>query len=128
MITEIVDYGDRTLWEIVSDKLIENDIEVYPEAIKKRECKSPYVVLKQDGKTPISGISSKKGYFMVMLYVPQHEYQELDRFETKVTNILNELIPLIHPVGQTNTDYYDDNFNAHMRYVLYRSSIRDRNI
>lgn len=126
MITEIVDYGDKTLWEIISDKLIENDIPVYPPAIKVGECKEPYVVLKQDGTTAISGISSKRGYYMVMLYVPQNQYQELDRFERKVTEVLNELVPMIMPVGQSNTDYYDDNFNAHMRYFLYRCSIRDR--
>lgn len=126
MITEVPDYGNKTLWEILSDKLVKNDIEVYPPATKNGECKKPYVVLKQDGQTNISGISSKHGYFMVMLYVPQNQYQELDRFEKKVSDVLNDLVPMIMPTGQSNTDYYDDNYNAHMRYFTYRSNIRDR--
>lgn len=126
MITTVKDYGNKTMWEIIADTLTEYDITVYPPATAKGECKSPYVVLKQDGATKISGISSERVYYMVMLYVPKEKYNYLSKFETKVKKALEDIAPMVLPVGEENTDYYDDNYNAHMRYMLYRSNRRNK--
>lgn len=118
---------EKTVWEIISDTLTENGIDVYPPSLHKGECKNPYVVLKQDGKTQINNYSSERVYYRFMCYVPQHKYTELDAFEKKVKDILNEnLYPMIMPVGQTETDYFDDNYNAHLRTFLYRNNIRNK--
>lgn len=126
MILEIKDYGENTLWEIITNTLIEHNIDVYPPATAKGECKKPYVVLKQDGATKIPGLSSEKVFYMFMLYVPKEQYTYLSRFEEEVRNALEDIIPMILPVGETNTDYYDDNYNAHMRYMLYRANRRNK--
>lgn len=126
MILEIKDYGEDTLWEIITNTLTEHNIDVYPPATAKGECKKPYVVLKQDGVTKIPGISSERVFYMVMLYVPKEQYTYLSRFEEEVRNALDGVAPMVLPVGETNTDYYDDNYNAHMRYMLYRANRRNR--
>lgn len=126
MITEIQDYGNKTMWEIISDTLQNHKFDVYPPATAKGECKSPYIVLKQDGATKIPRLSSERVYYMIMLYVPKEQYNYLSVFEDKVRKALEDIAPMILPVGETNTDYYDDNYNAHMRYMLYRSNRRNK--
>lgn len=124
MITEIKDYGDKTIWEIISDTLVKNGFKVYPPATSKGECIEPYIVLKQDGVTKIPGLSSERVFHMVMLYVPKERYSYLARYEMEVKEAMKELYPMVISAGETNTDYYDDNYNAHMRYLLYRSNVK----
>lgn len=127
MIEKVKDYGDRSLWQIIADTLIEHGIEVYPPATKVGKCQKRYVVLKISAKTGLPGISSERIYFMFMLYIPKEEYTQLEMFESEVRKILdNELAPMILPAGETNSDYYDDNFDAHMRYFLYRANARNK--
>ena len=118
--------GDKTVWELISDALTENGINNYPPGIKEGECKTEYVVVKQDGGSQIGNISSEVVYYMFMLYVPQNKYSYLSKFEEKVKKVLNDnLYPTIIPTGSKMSDYYDDNINAHMRSFTYRNSVRN---
>ena len=43
-----------------------------------------------------------------------------------VKKVLKEnIFPLLLPTGQEESDYYDDNYKAHMRAMLYRNVCRD---
>lgn len=126
---EVKDFGDKTIWQIISDTLNENGVDVFPPATKIGECKSPYVVLKQDGSTQIEKYSSEYVYYRFIVYVPRNKYSELSNFENKIKKILaDNLFPMIMPVGQTESDYYDDNYNAHMRAFLYRNNVRNKHL
>lgn len=118
---------EKTVWENIMDVLIANGIEAYPPATKKGECLRKYVVVKQDGSSQINGYSSRRVYYRFLLYVPRNEYSELSKFEKEVKTVLDEqLYPLIKPSGQTETDFYDDNINGHLRVFLYQNNERDR--
>ena len=98
-----------------------------PPATKKGECTKKYIVVKQDGSSQINRYSSVRVYYRFLLYVPRNEYSELSKFEKEVKTVLDEqLYPLIKPSGQTETDFYDDNINGHLRVFLYQNNVRDK--
>lgn len=118
---------EKTVWENIMDVLKMNGFEVYPPATKKGECTKKYIVVKQDGASQINRYSSVRVYYRFLLYVPRNEYSELSKFEKEVKTVLDEqLYPLIKPSGQTETDFYDDNINGHLRVFLYQNNVRDK--
>lgn len=118
---------EKTVWENIADVLKKNGFKVYPPATHKGECTEKYIVLKQDGSSQINGYSSRRVYYRFLLYVPREEYTELTKFEKAVKKVLDEqLYPLIKPSGQTETDYFDDNINGHLRVFLYQNNERDK--
>lgn len=130
---KMIDYEsidpNKTVWEIISDTLISRGFEVYPPATKVGECKREYIVLKQDGSSQKDRLSTQTVYYAFMLYVPKNQYSRLGDFEKRVKEILDtDLFPLIMPAGSTDTDYYDDNYNAHMRTFLYRNYVRNKHL
>lgn len=119
----------KNVWEIISDTLKENGWDVYPPGTKNGECKSKYIVLKQDGSSQVGSFSSQFDYYMFLLYVPRNEYSKLGTYEMELKKLLAEkLFPLLVPTGQKMTDYYDDNYKAHLRTILYRNSVRNKHL
>lgn len=117
----------KTVWQNIYDVLKHNGFEVYPPATKKGECKTKYIVIKQDGSSQVKQYSSRRVYYRILLYVPREEYSELSKFESEVKKVLNEqLYPLIKSSGQTEVDYYDDNINGHLRTFIYESKEREQ--
>lgn|SRR5699024_7280150 len=120
---------EKNVWEIISETLQENGIDVYPPGTKVGECKKEYVVLKQDGSTQVGSLSSEQDYYMFMLYVPRNKYSFLSTYEFQVKKVLDEkLYPMLMPTGQKMGDYYDDNYKAHMRAFLYRNNRRNKHL
>lgn len=118
---------EKTVWQTIFDVLKESGFDIYPPAGHEGECKNPYIVLKQDGASQIENFSSERVYYRFYLYVPKNKYSYLSVFEEKVKNCINEkLTPMIMPAGQTETDFYDDNLNAHLRVFLYRNNVRNK--
>lgn len=118
-----------SVWETIYSTLTQAGIDVYPPATKKGECKSEYVVIKQDGSSQVGNFSSESVYYHFMLYVPQNKYNTLSTFENKVKKILNEQVyPLLMPAGSSMPDYYDDAVQAHMRSFLYRNNVRNKHL
>jgi hypothetical protein len=116
-----------SVWEQIYDALNNSNIEVYPPSIKTGECKSKYVVVKQDGSAKNGDYSSAVTYYQFMLYVPKNQYNILSDFEKEIKEILDEkLYPMIMPTGETMSDYYDDEVKAHMRSFLYRNNVRNK--
>lgn len=118
-----------SVWKRTFEQLKEAGIDVYPPATKKGECKSKYVVVKQDGSSQIGNFSSEQVYYQFMLYVPQNEYDTLSDFEAEVKKALDErLYPMLMPTGSTMPDYYDDSIKAHTRSFLYRNNVRNKHL
>ena len=119
----------KNVWEIIADTLKEDGWDVYPPATKEGECKSKYIVLKQDGSSQVGSFSSQFDYYMFLLYVPRNEYSKLGTYEKQLKDLLaKKLFPLLVPTGQKMTDYYDDNYKAHLRTILYRNSVRNKHL
>lgn len=118
-----------SVWEMTAKALQKNGIDVFPPGTKIGECKKRYVVLKEDGSSQVGNFSSERQYYMFMLYVPQNEYSKLSKFEYDVKEVLaNEMYPILMPTGQKMSDYYDDNYKAHMRSLLYRNNVRNKHL
>ena len=122
------DLGTKdSVWQIVADILGKYcELPVYPPATHNGECMSPYIVLKKDGGARVPSYSSQFQYYRIMIYVPRNQYSKLDDYQKRVKKVLKEnIFPLLLPTGQEESDYYDDNYNAHMRAMLYRNVCRN---
>lgn len=120
---------NKTIWELIQEKLEENHIKAYPPGAHKGECKENYVVIKQSGSMQIMDFSSEYVYYDFMIYVPLNKYNELDRFEKQVKKVIDEnLYPLLVPTGSNTTDFLDDEKKAHMRSFMYRNAKRNRHL
>ena len=125
------DIGNKTsVWQIVVDILSKyGSLPVYPPATHKGVCEEPYIVVKEDGATNVIGYSAMYRFFRIMIYVPKNEYSKLDGYEEEVRGILQEKIfPLLLPYGSHESDYYDDNYDAHLRQMVYRNVYREKHI
>ena len=125
------DIGEKTsVWQIVADILMKyGSLPVFPPATHKGKCTEPYIVLKEDGAAVVLGCSSMYRYFRIMIYVPRNEYSKLDAYEAEVRQIMQEnVFPLLLPRGSQESDYYDDNYDAHLRQLLYRNVYRDKHV
>ena len=121
---------EKNVWQIIFSTLSDNGIEVYPPATRNGKCTNPYVVLKKGGSNKIFGYSSKRDYYLFMLYVPRTQYSILSDFEAAVKSILDvpPLYPMIMPTGETENDYYDDNLDAHLRMFTYYNNVRVKHL
>ena len=118
---------EKTLWEIIADTYIEKGIMCYPPAGKSGECKEEYIILKQAGSVQVENYSSEWVYYMFMLHVPKEKYNELERFEERVKEIMfQKLYPMIKPTGLKDNDFYNDNVNAHVRSFTVRATKRNK--
>lgn len=125
------DIGTKdSIWQIVADILVKyGSLPVFPPATHKGACTEPYIVLKEDGATTVPGFSSMYRYFRIMLYVPRTQYSKLDMYEAELKKILRDnIFPLLLPSGLQESDYYDDNYDAHMRTLVYRNVYREKHI
>lgn len=119
----------QTVWEKIVDAISNHNIEVYPPATKKGECKKEYVVVKQDGSSQYQDFSSEAHYYTLLLYVPQFEYASLEKFKEEVKAIVaTDLYPVLMPTGNETPDYYDETFKAHMVSIMYRNNVRNKQL
>ena len=63
------------LYEYLQD----NNIDVYLVGQHKGECKSPYIVLKDDGINSSNGIVGK-GYIDVLFFIPENRFTRIKFF------------------------------------------------
>lgn len=120
---------EDSVWKIIFSTLKRAGFDVYPPATKNGICSKEYIVVKKAGSAPILGISSQRDYYMFLLYVPIEKYSYLDEFERKVKDVLDtDLFPMLMPTGSEENDYYDDNFNAHLRSFMYINKVRNKHL
>lgn len=94
--------------------------DVYPPGIKMGDCKAPYIVIKNNGLTEHSGISSNDELYSVMVYVPKQNYSKLEPLVSQVEKDMKEIEPLFLSRNIHTPSYYDDTFKAHMISLEYK--------
>lgn len=120
----------QNMWQRIFDVLVENGIETYPPATYNGQCKRPYVMFKKAGSIRLKTYSSRRDYYNFFLYVPREQYDKLSDFEAEVKAVLDSppLYPMIMPTGRTENDYYDDNYNAHLRILQYYNNVKEKHL
>ncbi len=108
-------------WEDIVMCLKENGFDVHSPGTKTGECKSPYVVVKNDGSTKLVSFSSNSDFYAVMCYVPKQEYSKLEPMIQKVKATMKKLEPMILPYGTETPSFYDDGYKAHMISIEYKN-------
>ena len=106
----------------IIDSLKADGFEVYPPAIKTGQCKRSYIVVKDNGSSKISDISSMYHYFLIMCYVPQDNYTDLPDYVKSVENSMKKLQPEIVSTNTISGSFYDASINAHMQSLQYSNA------
>lgn len=117
-----------SVWKKVFRLLEENNIDTFPPAMQVGECKSPYVVIKHDGVSPMFGYTTENVFTSVMCYVPHNQYTKLDDYVESIKEILATIHPQVKPTGNETPDFYDDDVKAHMRSIMYQTRRRNQNL
>ena len=120
MIDSNVKYAESR-WQDIFKHLKSSGFDVYSPGVKVGECMSEYVVVKNDGSSKISGISTDDDLYAVMCYVPKQAYSKLEPMVQKVKKAMKELEPMIMPYGSQTPSYYDDGYKAHMISIEYKN-------
>jgi len=108
-------------WQDIHTHLKASGFEVYAPGVKLGDCASEYIVVKNDGSTKHSGLSTDDDLYAVMCYVPKQAYSTLEPFVQRVKKSMKELVPMILPYGSQTPSYYDDSFKAHMVSIEYKN-------
>ena len=116
----IFEYADSR-WQDIFLHLENSGFDVYPPATKVGECTSQYIVVKNDGSTRHTGISTDDDLYAVMCYVPKSSYSTLEPMVQAVKRAMKELEPMILPYGSQTPSYYDDGYKAHMVSIQYKN-------
>lgn len=120
---------EKTLIELLIDAFKENNIEAYPPAIHRGECKSLYVVVKENGSYQIGNFSSEQHLYDILCYVPYNKYTQLSKFKSQVKKIVDDnFYPRLMPTGLETDDFYDENIKAYMTSVEYRNNVRNKHL
>jgi hypothetical protein len=110
-----------TRWQDIHLHLQNNGFEVYSPGVKLGECMSPYIVVKHDGSTRYTGISTNTDLYSILVYVPKQQYSELEVLIQNVKIAMKKLEPMILPYGSQTPSFYDDSFQAHMVSIEYKN-------
>ena len=108
-------------WDDIFTHLKNAGFDVYSPGTKLGECKSEYVVVKNDGSSRHAGVSTDDDFYAVLCYVPQHKYSALEPLIQRVKKTMKGLEPMILPAGSQTPSYYDDSFKAHMVSIQYKN-------
>lgn len=111
----------NSVWKEVFKSLEIAGFDVYPPATKIGECKTPYVVLKDDGTNQTNSFSSTTTYYTLMCYVPLNEYSSLYEYKESVKEAMKTLEPMVMPMHYETASFYDDTVKAHMISIQYRN-------
>lgn len=108
-------------WEDISRQLKNKGFDVYSPGTKTGECISDYIVVKNDGSSRHTGVSTDDDFYAVMCYVPKDRYSSLEPLVQKIKRAMKELEPMILPSGSQTPSYYDDSVKAHMISIQYKN-------
>ena len=106
-------------WQDIFLHLNSAGFDVYPPAVKAGECEAEYIVVKNDGSSRHSSLSTDNDFYAIMCYVPKQAYSSLEPLVQRVKKSMKELEPMILPYGSQTPSYYDDSVKAHMVSIQY---------
>ncbi len=108
-------------WQDVVRHLKAKKFDVYSPGVKVGECTECYIVVKNDGSSQMSNISTDEDLYAVMVYVPKMQYSKLESLVQRVKEAMKDLEPMILPYGQQTPSYYDDGVKAHTISIEYKN-------
>ena len=109
------------VWDVIYNKLKENNIEVYTPGQHKGDCLSPYVVVRPQDSSQYLEFSTNIIHCEVLCYVPQSQFITLSPFVQSVKGILKTLYPQIKESHYEITGYMDETNKSHMWSVQYQA-------
>ena len=103
------------------DFLYDNGIDVYFVGQHKGECKSNYVVIKEEGPTSDNGIVGS-GLIDLLFFVPADDYLKCEEFKNEVCGLLKEFKDLKNTGNDTGPIFDDDvkGYTFSLMYQIYR--------
>ena len=87
----------------------------------KGNCISPYYVVKMDGATAETSISSERPLFSVLCYVPRNKYSYLEIMRDNAKKAMRTLFPMLMYVGNETSSIYDEDIDGHMISFQYQA-------
>lgn len=101
--------------------------EAYLPTMHTGECTSKYIVVKAQGRTQISGISSSQQMYDMICYVPHNKRSELERFVTDVEHSLIKFgnVMAISTMNERSPDYFDPDVRGHMISTTFKVYYQD---
>ena len=108
-------------WQDIFVHLQKCGFDVYSPGTKVGECRSEYVVVKNDGSSRHGNLSTDDDFYAVMCYVPKQSYSSLEPLVQRVKKAMKGLEPMILPYGSQTPSYYDDSYKAHMVSIEYKN-------
>lgn len=108
-------------WQDIFLHLKNEGFEIYSPGIKTGECKSEYIVVKNNGSSKLASFSTDDDLYSVMCYVPKTKYSELEVLVQRVKASMKKLEPMIKPYGSQTPSFYDDSIKAHMISIEYKN-------
>lgn len=108
-------------WQDIFTHLKNDGFEVYSPGIKVGDCKSEYLVIKNNGSSRHAQFSTDVDLYSIMCYVPKDKYSTLEVLVQNVKKSMKGLEPMLRPYGSQTPSYYDDSFKAHMVSITYKN-------
>ena len=108
-------------WQDIFNHLDSAGFDVYPPGVKLGDCKSEYVVIRNDGSVKNNNASTDDDMYAVMCYVPKMGYSKLEPLVQRIKAAMKGLEPMIVPYGSQTPSYYDDSVKAHMVSIEYKN-------
>ncbi|WP_052045129.1 hypothetical protein [Caloranaerobacter azorensis] len=110
-------------WQEIMLNLKNDGFEVYPPGIKRGNCESPYVVVKDDIQSPIAG-TNKIGYKIIdlIIFYPLNRYSEIENYKRQIKSSMDKL-KFIRKTGNETPVIIDDDRKAYttsIEYIVYK--------
>ena len=99
--------------------LKDNGFEVYSIGQHKGICKSPYIVIKENGESEISGTSLTNDIVELLIYYPVGTYSKLNEYKQSTLYTM-KLLKGIRRVIEPMPTIIDDDKKAYMTSFTYR--------
>lgn len=106
-------------WKDIYEHLKSNGFDVYSLAQRKGICKSPYLVLRNNGSNK-DGSTTTTAY-EILVYVPVNQYSFMEDYIEEVQDCMQKLFPAVQVEDGQNVSlhYLDDDVQAYMCSLPY---------
>ncbi len=112
------------MFEIISKNLRDKGFEVYSVGEHKGFCKTPYVVIKDNGRKPYSKTGVSFHSYEVMVFYPFGTFFQVQPFIDKVADTLSQL-PFLKYSGHQTPVVIDPDVRAYttsLGFTVYKQS------
>ena len=105
-------------WKEVYTHVRDGGYDVYPVGGHRGECKSPYVVLRDNGAVLHQSLTGRE--FELLLYYPMDRYADFEEYIGGVKRLMNGLFPRLRLADDEQPHYLDEDVRGYMTSLIYR--------